>query len=57
LLFLKLYIPVGGRMQAGGIRSRVLRKIFSPEREEVTEQWRILHNKESCDLYSAPNII
>jgi hypothetical protein len=36
--------------------SRVLRKIFGPKRDEVTEEWRKLHNEELHDLYS-PNII
>jgi hypothetical protein len=33
------------------------RKIFGPERVEVTGEWRRLQNKELCDLYSTPNII
>jgi hypothetical protein len=36
---------------------RVLRKIFGPKREEVTEEWRRLHNEELNNLYSSPNII
>ena len=34
----------------------VLRRIFGPRRDEVTE-WRRLHNKELNDLYSSPNIV
>jgi hypothetical protein len=30
--------------------NRVLRKIFGPEREEVTEEWNLLHNKEFYGL-------
>jgi hypothetical protein len=37
--------------------SRVLRRIFGPKREEVTGEWRNLHNEELHNLYSAPNII
>jgi hypothetical protein len=36
---------------------RVLRKIFGPRRDEVTEVWRKLHNEELRDLYSSPSII
>jgi len=35
----------------------VLRKIFGPKRDEVTGEWRELHNEELNDLYSLPNII
>jgi hypothetical protein len=37
--------------------NRVLRRIFGPKREEVTEDWRKLHNEELHNLYSSPNII
>jgi hypothetical protein len=37
--------------------NRVLRRIFGPKRDEVTEEWRKLHNEELNDLYSTPNII
>ena len=37
--------------------NRVLRKIFGPKREWVTEDWRKLHNEELNDLYSSPNIL
>ena len=37
--------------------NRVLRRIFGPKRDEVTEQWRKLHNEEPNDLYSSPNIV
>jgi hypothetical protein len=38
-------------------RLRVLRRIFWPKTEEVTEEWRRLHNEELNDLYSSPNIV
>ena len=37
--------------------NRVLRRIFGPKRDEVTGQWRKLHNEELSDLYSLPNIV
>jgi hypothetical protein len=37
--------------------NRVSRKIFGPKRDEVTWEWRKLHNEELNDLYCAPNII
>jgi len=33
-----------------------LRRTFGPKRDEVTGEWRKLHNKELYDLYSSPNI-
>jgi len=35
----------------------VLRKIFGPRKDEVTGEWRRLHNEELNDLYSSPNIV
>ena len=35
---------------------RVLRKVIGPKRNEITGEWRRLHNEELNDLYS-PNII
>jgi hypothetical protein len=37
--------------------NRVLRKVFGPKRNEVTGEWRKLHNEELNDLYSLPNIV
>ena len=35
----------------------MLRRIFGPRREEVTGEWRRLHNEELNDLYSSSNIV
>jgi hypothetical protein len=37
--------------------NRVLRRLFGPRRNEVTGEWRRLHNKEVYGLYSSPDII
>jgi hypothetical protein len=37
--------------------NRVLRRIFGPKRDGVTEKWRRIDNEELNDLYSSPNII
>jgi hypothetical protein len=37
--------------------NKVPRIIFGPKRDEVTGEWRRLHNEELNDLYFSPNII
>ena len=37
--------------------NRVLREIFGAKRDEVTGEWRKLHNEELYDLYCQLNII
>jgi hypothetical protein len=37
--------------------NRVLRRIFGPKRNEVTGEWRKLHNRELRDLNFSPSII
>jgi hypothetical protein len=39
------------------MRSFMLRKIFGSKRDEVTQEWRKLHNEELHDQYSSPNIV
>ena len=35
----------------------MLRRILGPKRDEVTREWRKLHNEELNDLYTSPNIV
>ena len=37
--------------------NRVLRRVLGPKRDEVTGEWRKLHNEELSDLYSLSNIV
>jgi hypothetical protein len=37
--------------------NRTLRRIFGPKRDDVTEDWRKLHNEELHNLYSLPHIM
>jgi hypothetical protein len=44
-----------GRLRV--FKNRVLRIIFGPKRDEVTGEWKKLHNEELNDLYCSPNIV
>jgi hypothetical protein len=37
--------------------NRVLRRVLGPKRDDVTGEWRKLHNEELSDLYSLQNIV
>ena len=49
------YLRVERRLRV--FENRVMRRVFEPKRDEVTGEWRKLHNKELRDLYSLPNIV
>jgi len=38
-------------------QNRVLRRIFGPNRDKVTREWRKIHDEELNDLYSLSNIV
>ena len=46
-----------GGTWAKGVENRVIRRIFGPKRDEVTGEWRKLHNEELSRLKSLPNIV
>jgi len=37
--------------------NKVLRKVYGPKRDEMTGEWRRLHNKELHGLYDSPDIV
>ena len=38
-------------------QNSMLRRMFGPKRDEVTGEWRKVHNEELNDLYCSPNIV
>ena len=49
------YAREGRRLRV--FENRILKRIFVPKRDEVTGDWRKLHNKELNDLYSSLEIV
>ena len=39
------------------LENRCLRRIFGTKRDEVTGEWRKLHNEELNDMHSSPNVL
>jgi hypothetical protein len=52
-----LYLTLKEEHRLRVFKNRVLKRIFGPKRDEVTGEWRKLHNQELHLLYSSPNII
>ena len=55
LMFMLLTLREERRLRVS--ENRVLRRVFGHKRDEVTGEWRKLHNEELRDLYSLPNIV
>jgi hypothetical protein len=51
------FLTLRDEHRLGAIENRVLRRIYEPRRDEVTGEWRKLHNEELRDLYSSPSMI
>ena len=47
-------LKLGEELRLRVFENRVLRRIFASRRDEVTGEWRKLHNEEPSDLYCSP---
>ena len=55
--FISVHAPKAAVIRCCRFENMVLRRIFGPRKDEVTGEWRRLHNEELNDLYSSPNIV
>jgi hypothetical protein len=51
-----LGLSLGEEHRLKAFEKRVLKKIFEPKRDDVTGDWRKIHNEALHNLYSSPNI-
>jgi len=52
-----LIADIAGEKEAEGVWEHGAEENIWPRRDEVTGEWRRLHNEELNDLYSSPNIV
>ena len=52
-----MFADIAGGKKLRVFENMVLRRIFGPRRDEVTGEWRRLHNEELNDLYCPPDIV
>jgi hypothetical protein len=52
-----LVSPLREEQRLRVFENRMLRKVFGPKRDEVTGEWRRIHDKELYGLYPSPDII
>ena len=50
-------LTLRGERRLRVFENRVLRRIFDPKMDEVTGEWRKLHNEELNELFFSPNIV
>ena len=52
-----MVVDIAGGKEAELFENMVLRRIFGPRRDEVTGEWKRLHDEELNDLYCSTNIV